>query len=156
MPGDEVVRRFRLPFFGRRGAPSPAALWLARADQATPEEVVQQYFAGVNAHDLDLMLATMTPERAKLHAAPTTVDRRRQSVAEARIIAVEQSQESVPLQALGPKYRHTVVLKVTYALRLAAVEERKDPTLREGQDWAYFVLVAEDPGKRWMIADWGR
>lgn len=156
MPGDKVARKFIFPFFGRRGAPSPAELWLARADKAPPEEVVRQYFEGVNTHDLDLLLATMTPERAKIYAGPMTVDRRRQSVAQATVTSVTESHDNVPLPAMASKYRSTVILKVAYELRLVPAEERKDPTVHEGPDWAYFVLVTEGRMKRWMIADWGR
>ncbi|OTA40308.1 MAG: hypothetical protein A6D92_19630 [Symbiobacterium thermophilum] len=59
--------------FGRRQPESPAAAWLRRRAQAEPAEVVVEHFRAIEAHDLEWILATLTPERARLYNSPSTL-----------------------------------------------------------------------------------
>ncbi len=156
MPLHEGLAKLTARLFGRREAPSPAKAWLARREKATPEEVIRQHFAAMTAHDLDWLLATMSPERARLYDDIRTVDKRRLSIAEAGVISITPAEESVPMSAFVQRYRSNMVVKVEYELHLTEAHERRDPTIQEGRNWAYFVLVCESRGKPWLIADWGR
>jgi hypothetical protein len=142
--------------FGGRGTPSPAEAWRRRRNQATPEEVIRQYFAAMAAHDLEWLLATMAPERARLYSDVRTTDKQRLSVAAAEVLAVEPVSVDLPLPAFVRQYRLSQIFKVEFELQLVPPEQRRDPTLREGRQWSYFVLVSAGPGKPWLIADWGR
>ncbi|MBP2020072.1 hypothetical protein J2Z79_003526 [Symbiobacterium terraclitae] len=146
--------RFLGRLFGRRQDDSPAARWMRRRTQAEPAEVVHEYFSAVVAHDLEWILATLTPERARLYSGPTTMDRRRLSVRAARVTGVSPAPDA-PV-ARVPGYGEQLALRVEYELELVPPEERRDPSLVEGPQWAYFLLVREGPGKPWLIADWGR
>lgn len=152
MPGNEGLAGRLARLLRRWGAPSPAA---TRKGAATPEEAVQAHFAAVEAHDLESLLATLAPERARLYNDPRTLDKRRLTVVEARILGIVTAGEEVPLPAFAHRYGENVLLKVEYELRLVEQEARRDPTLREGRQWSYFALVREVPGKPWLIADWG-
>lgn len=110
----------------------------------------------MTAHDLDWLLATMSPERARLYNDIRTVDKRRLSIAEAGVVSITPTDDGVPLPAFAQRYRSHQVLKVEYELHLTDANERRDPTIKEGRSWAYFVLVCESRGKPWLIADWGR
>jgi len=140
--------------FGRRTPESPAEAWLRRRAQAEPAEVVEEHFRAVVAHDLEWILATLTPERARLYNSPTTLDRRRLSVTAARVTGVTPAPDA-PV-ARVPGYDEQQVLRVEFELELAPGGERRDPTLVEGPQWAWFLLVREKAGKPWLIADWGR
>lgn len=108
------------------------------------------------AHDLDWLLATMAPERARLYNDPRTLDKQRKTVLGARVEAVSPVEQAIPLPSFSERYRETRVLRVEYEMDLVPPEQRRDPTLREGRDWSYYILVSEGPGKPWLIADWGR
>lgn len=138
--------------FGRR-PDTPAAEWLARRATADPESVIREHFAALVAHDLDWILATLSPERARLYQLPTTLDKRRQTVQDARVLSVAVATDHVVLPS---HYPDQAVFRVDFELDLVESEERRDPTLQAGQQWGYFVLVREGPKKPWMIADWGR
>ncbi len=140
--------------FGRRQPESPAAAWLRRRAKAEPAEVVEEHFRAMVAHDLEWILATLTPQRARLYNSPATLDRRRLSVKAARVTGVTPAADA-PV-ARVPGYEEQQVLRVEYVLELVPGEARRDPTLVEGPQWAYFVLVRERAGKPWLIADWGR
>ncbi|MFB5083373.1 DUF4829 domain-containing protein [Symbiobacterium thermophilum] len=140
--------------FGRRQPESPAAAWLRRRAQAEPAEVVVEHFRAIEAHDLEWILATLTPERARLYNSPSTFDRRRLSVKAARVTRVAPAPDA-PV-ARVPGYAEQQVFRVEYELELAPGEARRDPTLAEGPQWAYFLLVRERAGEPWLIADWGR
>lgn len=140
--------------FGRRQAETPAARWISRRAQAEPEEVIAEHFAAMEAHDLEWLLATLTPERGQLYNGPTTLDRRRLSVKAAQITGVAPAPNAPVERAVG--YPEQQVLRVEYALELVPTEELRDPSLTEGPQWAYFLLVRERAGSPWLIADWGR
>ena len=70
----------------------------------------------------------------------------------AKLLTVAAVDDPVPLPAYAGQYAETAVLKVEYDLNLVAPEQRRDPTLREGRQWSYFLLVSEGPGKPWLIA----
>lgn len=142
--------------FGRREAPSPAGTWMAARSRATPEQVIRTYFEAGCAHDLDWIVATLTPERARLYQEARTVDKRRLSVRAARVLRVEAVDPAVLLPPAASRYRSRMIFRVEYELELVEPEQRRDPTLKEGADWAYFVLVTEGRGHPWLIADWGR
>jgi hypothetical protein len=107
------------------------------------------------AHDLEWLLATMAPERARLYSDPRTLDRRRVSVVGARLLSAEPAPDAVPLPEFAARYKSAAVFRVELELDLAPPEERRDPSVREGRQWSYFVLVKEKPGAPWLIADWG-
>ncbi|MEW8979133.1 MAG: hypothetical protein AB2385_12070 [Symbiobacterium sp.] len=127
---------------------------MLRRDRAEPEEVVQEHFRALVAHDLEWILATLTPERARLYNGPATLDKRRLSVRAARVTRVSPAPDA-PAPRI-PGYGEQQMLRVEYELELVPTEERRDPTLAEGPQWSYFLLVRERPGKPWLIADWGR
>jgi hypothetical protein len=155
VPGDQVTSLWR-KLFGRRGAPeSPAEAWLSQRRDASPEEVLRQHFLAIQAHDLDWLLATMAPERARLYSDSRTLDRRRLSMAAAKLLAVDPDPGAAPLPSFASHYQSAAVYKVTFELELAPPEQRRLPNLQEGRQWAYYVLVNEGPGKPWLIADWG-
>lgn len=155
MPVHQVTQFWR-KLFGRRGTPaSPAEAWVRRRQDASPEEVLRQYLEASVAHDLDWLLATMAPERARLYSDPRTLDRRRVSVTGARFLSAQPAPGAVPLPDFAARYRSAAVYQVEFELDLAPPEERRDPSLREGRQWSYFVLVREQPGAPWLIADWG-
>ncbi|HWI64410.1 MAG TPA: hypothetical protein VNT75_21475 [Symbiobacteriaceae bacterium] len=156
MPGHEVVTGLFRKLFGRRGTQSPAEAWLRQRREASPEEVIRQHFAAMAAHDLDWLLATMAPERARLYNDPRTLDKRRLTVTGAMVVSVEPADKPVPLPSFAERYKSTLALKVEYELNLVQPEQRRDPTLRDGRDWSYYVLVSEGTGKPWQVADWGR
>lgn len=139
---------------GRRRDDSPAANWLARRAKADPETVIREHFAAIAGHDLDWILATLTPERGRLYSGPTTLDKKRLTVRAVRLISVQEAAD-VPVEGV-PRYAEQQLFRVEYELDLAPLEERRDPSLQEGRQWAYYLLVRERAGKPWMIADWGR
>lgn len=139
--------------FGRRGRESSAAEPVRGA--ATPEETIHRHFSAIAAHDLEEILLTLCPQRARLYSDPRTLDKRRQTVAEVEVLAMEPVSESVPLPSYAEQYQQRITLKVEYDLHLVPPEQRRDPTLREGRQWVYYILVSEGPGKTWQIADWG-
>jgi hypothetical protein len=108
------------------------------------------------AHDLDWLLATMAPERARLYNDPRTLDKQRKTVTGARIQVIAPAESAVPLPSFASRYQRNLVFRVEFELDLVPPEQRRDPTLREGRDWSYYILVSEGPGKPWLIADWGR
>ena len=140
--------------FGRSRDDTPAARWMRRRAQAEPEDVVREYFAAMIAHDLEWMLATFTPERCRLYTGPTTLDRKRLSVKGARITGVSPAADAPVGRVAG--YGEQRALRVEYELDLVPAEERRDPSLVDGPQWAYFLLVRQRPGQPWLIADWGR
>lgn len=150
------ITRFWNRLLGRREAPSPAAEWLAVRDRALPTEVLETHFHAWKTHDLDLLLATLSPERARLYGDVRTVDKRRLTVADVQLVSVKEATAAMPLPAFAHRYRSHLVLRVEYDLTLVDRERRRDPTLKEGRDWAYYILVTESRGKPWLIADWGR
>lgn len=156
MPGNKGLARLRTLFFGRRGTPSPAEVWLARREKATPVDVIREHFAAMVAHDLDWILATLAPERARLYNEPRTIDKRRQTIAAASVVSSEPALAPIPLPGFAHRYRSSLVLRVEYDLELVDQEKRRDPTVRTGRDWSYYILVTEGRGKPWLIADWGR
>jgi hypothetical protein len=156
LPGHEVVTGLWRKLFGRRGPETPAEAWLRQRRDASPEELIRQHFAAMEAHDLDWLLATMAPERARLYNDPRTLDKHRRTVTGARVLAVETVEGTVPLPSFAARYPRTQVLKVEFELDLVEPEQRRIPTMREGRDWSYYVLVSEAPGKPWQIADWGQ
>ncbi|HLN62575.1 MAG TPA: DUF4829 domain-containing protein [Symbiobacteriaceae bacterium] len=131
--------------FGRREDPSPAS----------PEAVVREHFEAMVAHDIHRILATLAPERARLYDSPRSMDKRRLTLMDATVHAVTPTEEQVPMPAFTQRYGNCLALKVDYEIRLVPPEQRRDPTLREGRQWAYYILVSEKPGKPWLIADWG-
>lgn len=137
---------------GRRRDDSPAANWIARRANADPESVIREHFEAMAAHDLNWILATVTPERGRLYTGPTTVDKRRLSVKAARVVGLRPDAEA-PVEPV-PGYAEQAAFRVEYELELAS--ETRDPSLVEGRQWAYYLLVRSRPGKPWMIADWGR
>jgi len=155
VPRNEVIGGLWRRLFGRRGTSSPAETWLSQRRQASPEEVIRQHFEAMAAHDLDWMLATMAPERARLYGDARTTDKRRLTVQAARVLAMEPALERIPLPAFSARYRETMVLRVEFEMELAPQEQRRDPTLREGRQWSFYALVREGQGKPWLIADWG-
>jgi hypothetical protein len=143
----------------RRAAPSPAEAWLKQRVGATLEQVIAQHVAAINAHDLDWILTTLAPERARLYNDHRTVDRRRLSIREMRLVDIDSNDPGdsvVPISPFAARYANRRILKVTYTLTLKSTEERRDPSLHEGEQWAYFILVNEGPRKPWLIVDWGR
>lgn len=138
--------------FGRRRDESPAANWIARRAKAEPEAVIQEHFAAMAAHDLDWILATLTPERGRLYSGPTAMDKRRLSIKSARVVGLKPEADA-PVEPV-PGYPEQAAYRVEYELELA--DERRDPSLTEGRQWAYYLLVRQRAGKPWMIADWGR
>lgn len=143
-------------FFGRRGQEDSTPAEGPTKGAATPEEALNQYFAAVAAHDLDGILRVLCPERARLYGNFRTMDRQRKSVAAAAMLAAEPVDLPVTLPNYASQYPQRVALRVEYELQLVPPEQRRDPTLREGKQWAYFILVSEGPGKPWLIADWGQ
>ncbi len=156
MPGDKGLARLRTLFFGRRGTPSPADAWLARRAKATPAEVIREHFAAMVAHDLDWILATLAPERARLYNEHRTIDKRRLTIATATVASAEPATATIPLPGFAHRYRSTLVLRVEFDLELVDQEKRRDPTVHQGRDWSYYILVTEGRGKSWLIADWGK
>jgi hypothetical protein len=138
--------------FGRRGKQPPAA---PVRGGATPAEVMERHFAAIAAHDLDGILATLAPQRARLYNDPRTLDRRRLTVEKAHVLSAEAVDLPVPIPAYAEQYPLRAVLKVEFDYHLVDREQRRDPTLREGPQWSYYIVVSEGPGKPWMIADWG-
>ncbi|MFZ5815614.1 MAG: DUF4829 domain-containing protein [Bacillota bacterium] len=138
---------------GRRRKRGPAAEWMARRAEAAPGTVIREHFAAMVAHDLDWILATLTPERGRLYTGPTTIDKRRLSVRDARVLEVERAPEA-PDPVAG--YAEQLLFRVEFELELVPGEELRDPSLKAGRQWAYYLLVREKPGKPWLIADWGR
>lgn len=137
---------------GRWRDDSPAGNWLARRVKAEPETVIQEHFAAINAHDLEWILATLSPERGRLYSSPTTMDKKRLSVKEAQVLTVEPAADAPVVRV--PGYGEQRAWRVEYVLELAS--ELRDPTLVDGRQWSYYLLVRERVGKPWMIADWGR
>jgi len=127
---------------------------MRRRTQAEPADVIHEHFSAMVAHDLEWILATLTPERARLYSGPAALDRRRLSVRAARVTRVSPAPDA-PV-ARVPGYGEQQALRVEYELELVPPEERRDPSLVEGPQWAYFLVVREGPGKPWLIADWGR
>lgn len=125
-----------------------------RRAQAEPEDVVREHFAAMSAHDVDRILATLTPGRRRLYSSPATLDKKRLTVRAARVLAVSPAPDA-PVEP-APGYPEQRVLRVEYELELVPPEDRRDPSLTEGRQWAYFLLVREGPGRPWLIADWGR
>lgn len=140
--------------FGRRREDSPAANWMARRATADPETVVREKFAAMAAHDMNWILATLTPERGRLYNGPTTLDKRRLTVRSVEVLSVQPVGDA-PVDRV-PGYPEQQALRVEFSMELVPEEERRDPTLSEGAQWVYYLLVREKPGKPWMIADWGR
>ncbi|HLN64126.1 MAG TPA: DUF4829 domain-containing protein [Symbiobacteriaceae bacterium] len=156
MPRNQVAG-FWHKLFGRRGTlPTPAETWLRQRREASPEEVLRQHFAAMEAHDADWLMATMTPERARLYGDARTLDKRRLTVSRARLLAVAESREAFTLPAMVAKYRSFQLFEVEFELDLVEPEQRRDPTLLEGRQRSYFILVQEGPGHPWLIADWGK
>jgi len=144
---------FLARLFGGKRNDTPAAQWIARRPKATPDELIHQHFAAMVAHDLEWILATLTPERARLYGGPTTMDKRRQSIRTARVLKVEPAAEKGdPV----PGYAEQQLWRVEYELDLVPAEDRRDPSLSEGSQWAYYLLVRQGPRQPWLIADWGR
>ncbi|HWI51662.1 MAG TPA: hypothetical protein VNT01_05930 [Symbiobacteriaceae bacterium] len=156
MPGNEVAAGFWRKLFGRRGDLTPAEAWLRQRRDASPEAVIRQHFAAMAAHDLDWLLATMAPERARLYNDPRTLDKRRQTVMDARVLSVDQVDRPVPFPSFAGRYQSRLAVKVEFELDLVEPEQRRDPTLREGRGWSYYILVSEGTGKPWLVADWGQ
>lgn len=127
---------------------------MARRAKADPETLIREHFAAIAAHDLDWLLATMTPERGRLYSGPTTLDRRRLTVRTVRLGEIRLADGAPVEPAVG--YPEQQVLRVSYELELVPSEERRDPTLSDGPQWGYYLLVRERAGKPWLIADWGR
>ncbi|MDB4894187.1 MAG: hypothetical protein JWN15_449 [Firmicutes bacterium] len=116
---------------------------------------MQRHFAGIAAHDLEEILATLAPQRARLYSDHRTVDRRRLTVNSAKLLSVQAVDDPVPVPAYTAQYAETAVLKVDYDLNLVEPEQRRDPTLREGRQWSYYIVVCAGPGQPWLIVDWG-
>lgn len=140
--------------FGRRRDLSPAAQWLDRRTQADPESVIREHFAAIGAHDLEWILATLTPERGRLYTGPTSLDKKRLTVRSAQVLAVELAPGAAVDRAVG--YDEQQVWRVEFQMELVPPDERRDPSLQEGRHWSYYLLVRENPNKPWLIADWGR
>lgn len=140
--------------FGRRREETPAASWISRRAKADPETVIREHFAAMIAHDLDWILATLTPERGRLYGGPTTLDKKRLTVRDVRVFAVEPA-AGAPVEPV-PGYEEQQAFRVEYEMDLVEAEQRRDPSLREGRQWAYYLLVRKMPGKPWLVADWGR
>lgn len=155
MSGNQGLAGIWHRLFKRRGAPSPAEVWLDRRQTASPEEVVGAHFAAIGAHDLDWILATMTPERAKLYQDVRVADKRRLTVSQARVLGTEVATGAIAVPMLAQRYRTILVLRVEYELILVEQDKRRDGALREGKQWSYYILVTEGRGKPWLIADWG-
>lgn len=155
MSGNQGLAGIWQRLFKRRGTPSPAEVWLEQRRTAAPEEVVAAHFAAIGAHDLDWILATMTPERAKLYQDVRVADKRRLTVREAQVLGTEVATGAIPVPMLAQRYRTILVLRVEFELRLVTQDERRDATLHEGRQWSYYILVTEGRGKPWLIADWG-
>lgn len=155
MPGNQgltgIVQRL---FRGR--APSPAEEWRKRWRKAPPDEVIRTHFASLVAHDLEWILATLAPERARLWNDPRTLDKRRQTLEQAEITSLELASGKIPLPPFAHRYADVAVWRVEFTLTLVPAEQRRDPTLKEGSQWAYYVLVRPHPNQGWLIADWGR
>jgi len=152
VPGHEGLTGLLHRLFGRRGTLSPVK---PARGSAVPEDVIREHFAAAVAHDLDRILLTQAPERARLYDSPRTTDKRRLTVTEAQVLSVEPTGESLPMPGFVQRYAEIAVYKVEFELRLVPAEDRRDPTVREGRQWSYFVLVSEGAGKPWMLADWG-
>ena len=114
------------------------------------------HFAAMQAHDLEAILATLAPERARLYRDHRTLDKRRLTIASAEVLAMEPAGEAVPYPAFAERYVQRTALKVEFALHLVDSEQRRDPTLGEGRQWSYYALVQEGADGPWLIADWGR
>jgi hypothetical protein len=140
----------------RGRAPSPAEEWRGRWRKAPPEELIRTHFAALVAHDLEWILATLAPERARLWNDPRTLDKRRATVEAAVVTKVEPISVQVPLPPFAVRYGEWTVWRVEFELTLVAPEQRRDPTLKEGPQWAYYILVRSHPTQGWLIADWGR
>jgi len=156
VPFYEGLANLRAKLFGQREPPSPAQSWMARRHKATPEEVVHAHFTAMGQHDLDWILATLTPERARLYGGSLSVDKRRRTIVSVKVLSIEPAAEEVPLPSSLSQYRSLVVFKVTFEMTLVPEEQRRDPSLKDGKGWAYFIVVAESRNKPWLIADWGR
>lgn len=154
MPGQQGLKGFFGRLFGR-GTPSPAEQ-PAQRGEVDPEAAIRQHFVAIQAHDLDGILDTLAPERARLYNNPRTLDKRRLTVMEVHILHLEPADDSVPLPSFAQRYPAIQVWRVTYELKLVEPEKRRDPTLQDGEQWAYFILVSEGNGRPWLIADWGR
>jgi len=142
--------------FGQREPPSPAKRWIAQRHAATPEEVVHAHFTAMGLHDLEWILATLTPERARLYGGSLSVDKRRQSIDSVKVLSIEPTQEELPLPSSITQYPLVEIYKVRFEMTLVPQEQRRDPSLRDGEGWAYYIVVAESSGKPWLIADWGQ
>jgi hypothetical protein len=118
--------------------------------------VLRTHFAALVAHDLDWILATLAPERARLWNDPRTLDKRRMTVERAEVTALEPASVRVPLPPFAPRYADVSVWRVEFTLALVPSEQRRDPTLKDGPQWAYYILVRSHPNQGWLIADWGR
>lgn len=101
-------------------------------------------------------MATLAPERARLWNDPRTLDKRRQTVEQAEITRLEPASSKLPLPPFAHRYADVAVWRVEFTLTLVSAEQRRDPTLKEGPQWAYYVLVRPHPNQGWLIADWGR
>lgn len=155
MPGNQglagIVQRLL-----RGRAPSPAEEWRKRWRKAPPEELIRTHFAALVAHDLEWIVATLAPERARLWNDPRTLDKRRQTVERAEVTRLEPASVSVPLPPFAPRYAEWAVWRVEFEMTLVPANQRRDPTLKEGPQWAYYVLVRPHPNQGWLVADWGR
>jgi hypothetical protein len=98
----------------------------------------------------------LAPERARLWNDPRTLDKRRATVEAAVVTKVEPISAAVPLPPFAVRYAEWTVWRVEFELTLVAPEQRRDPTLKEGPQWAYYILVRSHPTQGWLIADWGR
>lgn len=139
---------------GRKRDESPAAKWLVQRAKAEPEAVIREHFAAIAGHDLDWIQATLTPERGRLYAGPTTLDKKRLTMRTVQVVSI-QGVADAPVERV-PGYAEQQTYRVEYEVELAPPEERRDPSVTDGRQWAYYLIVREAPGKPWMIADWGR
>ncbi len=156
MPLHQGLINLRAKLFGGREPPSPAQNWIAQRHKASPEEVVRTHFIAMGQHDLDWILATLTPQRARLYSGSLGVDKRRKSIVSVKVLTIEPASEEVPLPSSVERCRSVVVFKVRFEMTLVPEEERRDPSLRDGEGWAYYIVATESRGKPWLIADWGR
>jgi hypothetical protein len=140
--------------FGPRTHRSPAESYLQRRDALTPEEVLGEHFAAIRAHDLEWITATLAPERAKLYERPQTLDKRRQTIADFTLHGIEATDDRPTLPTVVQRYPELRILRVEFSLTLVPREQRRDPSLQEGHQSAYYALVRRSKGA-WMILDWG-
>ena len=115
---------------------------------AEPHTVVRAYLDALDAHDLDTAGALLTPEyRRQVGRTSGNWFANLRSVRQVRLAPAEDARSGY---GVGSRYRHAVRVPATLDLRLFFDQPAGDGPMTWG-----FVLVKNQPGDPWRIADEG-